>query len=67
MSFYKKTPFLEIIETPARDPRKQTLRPNLSILGVFLALLTKTSFTTPHYYLKFEVWAIEIFFVVESL
>ena len=32
-----------------------------SILGVFLALLTRTSFTTPHYYPKYEVWAIEIF------
>ena len=67
MSFYKKTPFLEIIETPARDPRKQTLRPNLSILGVFLALPTETSFTTPHYYPKYEVWVIEKIVVVGSL
>ena len=27
----------------------------------FLALLTETSFITPHYYPKYEVWAIEIF------
>merc|ERR1712004_773057 len=27
----------------------------------FLALPTETSFTTPHYYPKYEVWAIEIF------
>ena len=45
----------------ARDPREKTLRPKFSILGVFLALLTEMSFTTPHYYPKYEVWAIEIF------
>ena len=28
----------------------------------FLALLTEASFTTPHYYPKYEVWAIENFF-----
>ena len=33
----------------------------------FLALPTETSFTTPHYYPKYEVWAIENFFVVGSL
>ena len=27
----------------------------------FLALPTETSFSTPHYYPKYEVWAIEIF------
>ena len=27
----------------------------------FLALLTEMSFTTPHYYPKYEVWAIEFF------
>ena len=27
----------------------------------FLALPTETSFTTPHYYPKYEVWALEIF------
>ena len=32
-------------------------------LGVFLALLTETSFTTPHYYPKYVVWAIEFFVV----
>ena len=36
-------------------------------LGVFLALPTETSFNTPHYCPKYEVWAIENFFVVESL
>ena len=34
---------------------------SLSILGVFLALPTETNFTTPHYYPKYEVWAIEFF------
>ena len=29
----------------------------------FLALPTKTSFTTPHYYPKYGVWAIEISFL----
>ena len=33
----------------------------------FLALPTKMSFTSPHYYSKYEVWAIEFFFVVGSL
>ena len=42
-------------------PREQTLRPKFSILGRFLALPTETSFTTPHYYTKYEVWAIELF------
>ena len=27
----------------------------------FLALPTETSFTTPHYYPQYEVWAIEFF------
>ena len=45
-----------------RGPREQTLRLKFSILGGFLALPTKTSFTKPHYYPKYEVWAIEIFF-----
>ena len=31
-------------------------------LGGFLALPTEMSFTTPHYYPKYEVWAIESFF-----
>ena len=31
------------------------------------AILTETIFTTPHYYPKYEVWAIAIFFVVGSL
>ena len=30
-------------------PREKTLRPKFSTLGVFLALLTETSITTPHY------------------
>ena len=30
-------------------------------LGVFLAVLTETSFTTPKYYPKYEVWVVEIF------
>ena len=42
-----------------RSPREQTLRQKLSILGGFLALPTETSFTTPHYYPKIDVWAIE--------
>ena len=33
----------------------------------FLALPTETSFTAPHYYPKYEVWAIEVFVVVGSL
>ena len=33
----------------------------------FWALPTETSFTTPHYLPKYEVWAIEILFVVGSL
>ena len=39
-----------------------TLRPKFSSLGGFWALLspTKASYTTPHYYPKYEVWAIEI-------
>ena len=45
-----------------RGPREQTLRPKFSILGGFLALPTETSFTTPHYYPKYEVWSKEIFF-----
>ena len=45
---------------PAMIARFLSLRV-ASILGVFLALLTRTSFTTPHYYPKYEVWAIEIF------
>ena len=36
-------------------PREQTLRQKCSILGGFLALPTKTSFTTPSYYPKYEV------------
>ena len=40
-----------------QGPREQTLRTKCSILGVFLALPTKTSFATPHYYQKYEVWA----------
>ena len=40
--------------------------PKFSFLGGFLALPTKTSFTTPHYYPKYEGWAKEIF-VVGSL
>ena len=44
-----------------RGPGEQTLRRKFSILGGFLALPTETSFTTPHYYSKYEVWAIEIF------
>ena len=47
-----------------RGPREQTLRPKFSILGGFLALPTETSFTTPHYYPKYEVWAREVFFFV---
>ena len=43
-----------------RGPREQTLRPKWSILGVFLALPTKTSFTTSQNYPKYEVWEIEI-------
>ena len=43
-----------------RGLREQTLRPKWSILGVFLALPTKTSFTTSQNYPKYEVWAIEI-------
>ena len=50
-----------------RGLREQTLRPKFSILGVFLALPTETSFTTPHYYPKYEVRAIEFFVVVGSL
>ena len=46
-------------------PREQTLRPKISILGVFLALPTETSFTTPHYYPKCEVWAIETFLLYD--
>ena len=30
----------------------------------FLALTTKTSFTTPHYYPKYEVWAIDNFSLI---
>ena len=44
-----------------RGPRKQTLRPKFSILDVFLALPTETSFITPHHYLKNEIWALEFF------
>ena len=44
-----------------RGPREQTLRPKFSNSDVFLALPTETSFTTPHYYPKYEVWAIEFF------
>ena len=33
----------------------QTLRPKFLILGVFLALPTEMSFTTPHYYPKYKV------------
>ena len=35
--------------------------PKFSILGVLLALPTKTSFSTPHYYPKYEVWALTFF------
>ena len=31
------------------------------------AILTETIFTTPHYYPKYEVWALEFFFVLGSL
>ena len=34
---------------PLYHKKKKKLRPEFSILGVFLALLTKMSFTTPHY------------------
>ena len=37
-----------------RGPGEQTLRPKFSVLGVFLALPTETSFTTPHYYPKYD-------------
>ena len=37
----------------------------ISILGVFLALPTETSFTTPHSYPKCEVWAIETFLLYD--
>ena len=41
--------------------REGYMRPKLSILGGLLALPTETSFTTPHYYPKYEVWVIEFF------
>ena len=44
-----------------RGHRDQPLRRKFSILGGFLALPSETSFTTPHYYPKYEVWAIEFF------
>ena len=44
-----------------RGPREKTKRPKFSILGVFLALLTEMSFTTSHYYPKYEVWVMENF------
>ena len=43
-----------------RGPMEETLGPNLSILGVFLALQNEMSFTTPHYNPKYEVLATEI-------
>ena len=44
-----------------RGPGEQTLRRKFSILGGFLALPTETNCTTPHYYPKYEVGAIEFF------
>ena len=44
-----------------RGPREQNLRPKFSNFGGFLALPTEMSFTTPHYYPKYGVWAIEHF------
>ena len=44
-----------------RGPKEQTLSPKFSILGLFLALLTEKSFTTPNYYPKNEVWVMKIF------
>ena len=51
---------LEVSTQVRLEVLSQTLRPKFSILGVFLALPTKTSFTTSQNYPKYEVWAIEI-------
>ena len=45
----------------ASKSQGQTMGPKFSIFGVFLALLAKTSFTTPHFYPKYELWTIEVF------
>ena len=46
-----------------RNPWGQILRPKFSNFGGFQAPPTKTSYTTPHYYPKYEIQAIEIFLV----
>ena len=46
-----------------RNPWGQILRPKFSSFGGFQAPPTKTSYTTPHYYPKYEIQAIEIFLV----
>ena len=48
-------------DTP-RGPRGKTLRPKLSSLGGFQAPPTKTSYTTPHYFTRYEVQALQICF-----
>ena len=46
-----------------QNPWGQNLRPKFSSFGGFQALPTKTSNTTPHYYPKYEIQAIENFLV----
>ena len=47
--------------------REGYMRPKFSILGGFLAFPTETSFTTPHYYPKYEVSAIEFFLWLDAI
>ena len=67
-------PLVLCLETPGAVPRNprsaaprnpwgQILRPKFSSFGDFQAPPTKTSYTTPHYYPKYEIWAIENFLV----
>ena len=46
---------LKVLLAPHNVPGTPTLRPKFSSLGGFWAPPTKTSYTTPYYYPKYEV------------
>jgi len=61
LQFSTLAAYLEVSCAGASRSQGTNFGTKIFILVVFLALPTETSFTTPHYYPKYEVWALEIF------
>ena len=57
LKFWSQSLFPGTSRQPAHEKNFET---KIFLFRCFLALPTKMSFTTPHYYPKYEVWAIEI-------